>query len=31
MDYVRWIEKQVGCPVKYVSVGAEREDIIEMF
>ena len=31
MDYVRYIEKQVGCPIKYVSVGAEREDIIEMF
>ena len=31
LDYVRWIEKQVGCPVKYVSVGAERDDYIEMF
>jgi adenylosuccinate synthase len=31
MDYVRYIERQVGCPIKYVSVGAEREDIIEMF
>lgn len=31
MDYVRYIEKQVGCPIRYVSVGAEREDIIEMF
>lgn len=31
MDYVRYIEGQVGCPIKYVSVGPEREDIIEMF
>jgi adenylosuccinate synthase len=31
LDYVRWIEKQVGCPIKYVSVGAERDDYIEMF
>ena len=31
LEYVRYIEKQVGCPVKYVSVGAQREDIIEMF
>lgn len=25
MDYVRYIEEKVGCKVKYVSVGAERE------
>ena len=31
MDYVRYIEKQMGCPIKYVSVGAERDDIIKMF
>ena len=31
LEYVRYLEKQVGCPVKYVSVGAQREDIIEMF
>ena len=27
-DYVRMIEEAVGCPVKYVSVGAERDAII---
>lgn len=26
--YVEFIEKQIGCPVTYVSVGAERESII---
>lgn len=31
MDYVRYIEKAVGCPVKYVSVGAEREAYVQMF
>ncbi|HPS74935.1 MAG TPA: adenylosuccinate synthase [Oscillospiraceae bacterium] len=31
LEYIRYLEKQVGCPVKYVSVGAQREDIIEMF
>lgn len=31
LAYVRWIEEQVGCPVKYVSVGAEREECITMF
>lgn len=31
LEYVHYIEKQVGCPIRYVSVGAEREDIIEMF
>lgn len=28
-DYVQYIEKQIGCPIKYVSVGADREAIIE--
>ncbi|MCL2036976.1 MAG: adenylosuccinate synthase [Oscillospiraceae bacterium] len=28
LDYVRFIEKSVGCPVKYVSVGAGREDYL---
>ncbi len=27
-NYVEYIEKQIGCPIKYVSVGAERESII---
>ena len=27
-DYVRFIEEQVGCFIKYVSVGPERESII---
>jgi adenylosuccinate synthase len=27
-DYVLFIEKQVGCPIRYVSVGAEREALI---
>ena len=31
LDYVRYIEKAVGCPVKYVSVGAERESCVELF
>lgn len=29
--YVKFLEESVGCPVKYVSVGAEREQYIEMF
>lgn len=28
-DYVLYLEKAVGCPVKYVSVGAEREAYIK--
>ncbi len=27
-DYVLYIEKAIGCPITYVSVGAERESII---
>ena len=27
-DYVLFIEKRVGCPIKYVSVGPEREALI---
>ena len=27
-DYVEWIEKAIGCPISYVSVGPERESII---
>ena len=30
-DYIRFIEEAVGCPIKYVSVGAEREACITMF
>lgn len=28
-DYVEMIEKAVGCPIKYISVGAGREEYIE--
>ncbi|MCL2088671.1 MAG: adenylosuccinate synthase [Oscillospiraceae bacterium] len=28
--YIEYIEKSVGCPVKYVSVGAEREEFLTM-
>ena len=31
LDYIRYIEKAVGCSVKYVSVGAERDAYIKMF
>jgi len=31
MDYIKYIEKAVGCPIKYVSVGAGRDEYIEMF
>jgi adenylosuccinate synthase len=27
-DYIEYIEKEIDCPVKYVSVGPERNDII---
>ncbi len=30
LDYVRWIESAVGCPVRYISVGAERDAIISI-
>ncbi len=30
MDYVAFIEKEVGVPVSYVSVGPDREQIIKM-
>lgn len=29
--YVKYIEKETGCPVQYVSVGAERDAYIRMF
>ncbi len=31
LDYIAYIEKAVGCPIKYVSVGAEREAFITMY
>ena len=31
LAYILYIEKAVGCPIKYVSVGAERDAYIEMF
>ena len=30
-DYIRYIEKAIECPIKYVSVGAERDAYITMF
>ena len=30
-DYIKYIEEAVGCPVKYASVGAERDQYIKMF
>lgn len=27
-EYIAFIEKQIGCPIKYISVGAERDSII---
>ncbi len=29
-DYVKYIEAAVGCPIKYISVGPDREKYIEM-
>ena len=29
-DYVKYIEKKVGCKIRYISVGAERDQYIEM-
>ena len=31
VKYVKYIEEQVGCPIQYVSVGAEREEYIKVF
>ena len=31
LEYIQYIEKVVECPVKYVSVGAERDAYIKMF
>ena len=30
LRYVRYLEEQMGCPIRYVSVGAERDAYIEM-
>ncbi|MBR1566662.1 MAG: adenylosuccinate synthase [Oscillospiraceae bacterium] len=30
-DYIRSIEKAVGCPIRYVSVGAERDACIQLY
>ena len=30
-NYIRFLEEAVGCPVEYVSVGAEREEYVKMF
>lgn len=30
LDYIAWLEKAVGCEIRYVSVGAEREAYIDM-
>lgn len=30
-DYVRYIEKAVGCPIQYISVGAGREEYIKVY
>ena len=30
-DYISFLEKEVGCPIKYVSVGAERDEYVKMF
>ena len=30
MDYIRYIEKETGCPIKYVSVGPGREDYLKL-
>lgn len=31
LEYIRYIEKEIECPIKYVSVGAERDAYIKMF
>ena len=31
LEYIRYIEKMIDCPIKYVSVGAERDACITMF
>ncbi|MBP3495675.1 MAG: adenylosuccinate synthase [Clostridia bacterium] len=31
LDYIKYIEKNMNCPIKYVSVGPSREQYIEMY
>lgn len=31
LSYINYLEKAVGCPIKYVSVGPERDDYIVMY
>ena len=31
LNYIKYIENAIGCPIKYVSVGAERDAYITMF
>lgn len=31
LQYIEYIEKQMNCPIEYVSVGAEREAYVKMF
>lgn len=31
LSYIKYIESAVGCPIKYVSVGASREQYIQLF
>lgn len=31
LKYIAYIEKQMNCPIEYVSVGAEREAYVKMF
>ncbi len=31
LDYIRFLEEAVDCPIKYVSVGAARDEYIQMF
>ena len=31
LDYIAYLEKAVGCPIKYVSVGAERDAYLTMY
>ena len=30
-DYVEYIEREIGCPIQYVSVGPERDAYIQRF
>ena len=31
LKYIKYLENAVGCRIKYVSVGAEREEYVEMY